>query len=154
MKFSEIYENILTMLYIIVLVVTTITIILYSKNIYAKVDLSSLSYKDLDTAMAYINVKVRQNDLKDGIFVASVNETGENALVIRKDQTDTWIFENNGKLLESKVLVNEQPKIDNAIKISNISDFEINKEGRLISYSIQVNEKLSDSTSIYLRSGN
>lgn len=152
MKIRDIYENIIIMLYIVVLAVVTVFIILYSKNIYAKVDKYNSKFEDLEVAMSYINVKVRQNDKMGTISVKTVENLNTDALVFKHSDYDAWIYEYDNMLIESKVQGSLQPTQDEYIKIADIENFELSLNDKLLKYSILVDEDLEETLSLSLRS--
>lgn len=154
MKISEIYENIIVMVYILILVITTTIIILYSKNIYAKMGSYNDSFEELEVAMSYINVKLRQNDKVGDVKVEPVVETENNALTIEREHDKIWITQHENELVKVAMEKGKQPDFENYIKIANIRDFEVKKKGRVISYYVKVDDEFEDTNSIYLRSDN
>lgn len=144
------YENIIVMFYIILLIIVTIVIILYSRDIYQEVSVSNEDFENLEIAMSYINVKLRQNDRADAINIKALSETGENALVITQNKQDTWIYQRDDELIETKSEVGEEPNTLDYIKIADISDFDIEQNGDLVSYSITTNEDLKESSALLL----
>lgn len=152
MKIKYIYENIIIMLYIIVLAVVTVIIILYSKNIYTKVDKYNSEFEDLEVAMSYINVKVRQNDKMGTISVKNVEELNTDALVIKHNEYDAWIYEYNNMLIESKTLGDLQPTQEEYIKIADIEELKLSLNDKLLTYSITVGDDLEQTLILSLRS--
>ncbi len=152
MKIKDIYENIIVMMYIIILTIATAVIILYSRDIYSKVNAYTLDFQNLEVAMSYVNVKVRQKDKSGVISVKPIESLDENALVFTEDETATWIFEYENKLIEEKTKKGEQPTFTNYITIAEIEDFEVNLKDKLLEYDVVVNEKLKDRTVLNIRS--
>ncbi len=154
MKIKDIYENIIVMLYIIILTIATAVIILYSKDIYGKVNSYTEEFEDLEVAMSYINVKVRQNDRSGVISVKTQEGLNEKALVFTEDGVCTWIFVYDNKLIEKKADEGTEPVLDNYIVIADIEGFEVSLQDKLLKYKITVNEDLVDTSTINIRSDN
>lgn len=92
------------------------------------------------TAASYIDVQLKQNDESGKILVKENPNTNDNALVIVDNFdgviTNTWIYFDNGFLLEAKTLDNIAPNNINAKKIARINGFNIEKDNKKISYDI------------------
>ncbi len=142
------------MLYIIILTVATAVIILYSKDIYGKVNRYTENFQDLEVAMSYINVKVRQNDRSGVISVKTVEGLGEKALVFTENEISTWIFEFDNKLIEKKAEQGTEPVLQNYIVIAEIEGFEVSLQDKLLKYSIIVKDNLCENSTINIRSDN
>lgn len=133
------------------LAVVTVFIILYSKDIYSKVDKYNNKFEDLEVAMSYINVKVRQNDKKSTISIKNVETLNTDALVFKHSDYDAWIYEYNDMLIESKVLGGLQPTQDEYVKIADVENFDVSLNDKLLTYSVTVDD-LSETSAISLRS--
>ncbi len=154
MKIKDIYENIIVMLYIIILTIATAVIILYSKDIYSKVSIYTDEFEDLEVAMSYINVKVRQNDRAGVISVKTQEGLDEKALVFTENGVCTWIFEYDNKLVEKKADVGTEPVLIDYIVIAEIDDFQVSLQDKLLKYEITVKDGLTETSTINIRSDN
>lgn len=152
MKLKEMYENIIVMFYLILLIIVTVAIILYSRDIYEDVDSRNTEFENLEIAMSYVNVKIRQNDKQGAITVKPFSVTNENAIVITHKDYDTWIYQLDNELVESTSESGVEPTTKDFIDISEISEFEVTMEDNLISYSIAINDDLEDSSAIFINS--
>ncbi len=154
MKIKDIYENIIVMLYIIILTIATAAIILYSRDIYSKVNIYTQDFQNLEVAMSYVNVKVRQKDKSGVISVKTLETLNENALVFTENNTVTWVYEYDNKLVEEKTAIGEYPKFTNYLTIAEIADFDVSLRNKLLKYKVTVNDDLKDSSTINIRSDN
>ncbi len=152
MKVKDIYENVIVMLYIIVLTVATAVIILYSSDIYSEVKNYNQDFEDLEIAMSYVNVKVRQKDKTGVISIKVVESSGENALVFTENGTSTWVFKHDNMLIETKETKGVDPTLGEYIKIADIEKFEVDITGKLLHYKIEVDGDLEETSTINLRS--
>lgn len=91
-------------------------------------------------ASTYIDVKLKQNDKSDNIYVKENPNTNNDALVILNDGnnnlTNTWIYFDKGALWESKTIENAPPNSKTATEIAKIDGFNIKKNNQNITYEI------------------
>ncbi len=135
-KGSSNIETILSLILLILLSVCIFTLIstgsVTEQRILAQNDVKS----NARIAEAYISTKLKQNDVSDKIVVKQNPFTSKNALVIndgsKETKTNTWIYFNNGYLLESTTLDNMPPDDSSAIKIAKLDGFSITKEDQKI----------------------
>ncbi len=152
MKIKELYENIIVMLYTIILAVTTVVVVLYSRDIYSKINIDNAKIENIEVATSYLNVKIRQNDKSNTISVENIESINEPALFISKEESDIWIYEYNGSLIQEDTPKGEQPKQSEYLEIAEVSDFDITLENNRIEYSISVDDSIHETMAIYLRS--
>jgi hypothetical protein len=83
-------------------------------------------------AYSYINMKIKQNDTAGSISVAETSFG--NALKINLEDSGycTYIFYANGGLYECLTLQEMAPSVDAANLITNISRFELQRDGALL----------------------
>lgn len=137
-----------------ILVIIITIIVLYSKNVYSSVSVDADVFKELNTSMSYINIKIRQNDIQDVVSVKTIDYNNENALCISGENSDIWIYDFDGKLFEETVEKGEEPKNENVIEISEVTSFDISQEGNLINYSVSIKNGVKETSSVCLRTGN
>lgn len=142
------------MLYIIILTIATSVIVLYSKNIYSKVNVYTSNFEEIEIAMSYVNVKVRQNDKSGVISVKNIDNTGNTALVLTNNDMSIWIFEYNDMLIETKSKVGIQPDLENYIEIAEITDFDVQLNDKLLEYEVKINNEFIETSAINLRADN
>ncbi len=152
MKIKELYENIIVMLYTIILAVTTVVVVLYSRDIYSKINKDNTKIENMEVATSYLNVKIRQNDKSNTINVQNIESINEPALFISKEENDIWIYEYNGYLVEENSAKGEQPKQAEYFEIAEISSFDISINNNKIEYNISVDENNEETMAVYLRS--
>ncbi len=152
MKIKELYENIIVMLYTIILAVTTVVVVLYSRDIYAKVNNDNAKLQNIEVATSYLNVKIRQNDKSDAISVETVADLNVPALFISKNNNDVWIYKYDGSLVQEDTEKGALPKQSNYFKIADITDFDITLVNDKIEYSVSIDENYIETMAISLRS--
>ncbi len=152
MKIKELYENIIVMLYTIVLAVTTVVVVLYSRDIYSKVNKDNVKFENIEVATSYLNVKIRQNDKSNTLNVVTLAKLNEPALHISKTENDVWIYEYQGSLVQEDTKKGELPKQTDYFKIAEITDFNITLENNKIEYSVSIDENYKETMAITLRS--
>lgn len=159
-KGSSNIETIMTMT-LLILFSAAIFALMYVGNDTEKRILEQNAIKaNARVASSYINVKLKQNDIRGKISVKINPNTASNALVITdtnsKDKKNTWIYFENGYLLESTT-EELAPDNDTAFQIAKIDDFQIEKENDTITTKIKYfynNEMQKITSIIVLRSEN
>ncbi len=129
-------ETFLSLLLLILLSICIFTLIstgnITEKRILAQTEIKS----NARIAEGYINLKLKQNDISGKIVVKENPNTEKNALVIndgvREAKTNTWIYFNDGYLLESTTVDNMPPDDKTATKIAKIDGFNITKEDQKV----------------------
>ncbi len=152
MKIKELYENIIVMLYTIILAIMTVVVVLYSRDIYYKVDLDNERIENIEVATSYLNVKIRQNDKSNAIDVKNVADLNEPALVISRADNDIWIYKYGTNLVQEDIPKGELPTQKNYFEIAEITDFNISLEDNKIEYSVIVDSVYKETMAIFLRS--
>ncbi len=152
MKIKELYENIIVMLYTIILAVTTVVVVLYSRDIYTKINKDNAKLENMEVAASYLNVKIRQNDKSNTIDVKKIADLNESALFISKDDKDIWIYEYDGSLIQEDTAKGELPAQQEYLKIATITDFDVSLKSNKVEYSLAVDENQKETMAIFLRS--
>ncbi len=153
-KIKELYENIIVMLYTIILAITTVVVVLYSRDIYSKVNIDNAMTEDIEVATSYLNVKIRQNDKSNTVDVKNIESLNQPALFISKTENDIWIYQYNENLVQEDTPKGEMPQQKNYFEIAEISDFNISKVDKRIEYSLAVEDIYEETMAISLRSDN
>jgi hypothetical protein len=124
---------------------------------YEKISSNKTELGRARVCISYINVKIRQNDVSDNIFVDD-----DGVLIIRHtgdlDGMTTYIFYDGGILWECFIEDSADPDIDLAIKISKVEDLDISAsdDGRMIFVNAvysKGDEKASLKSTVTLRTG-
>ena len=121
-------------------------LILFSVSMYQIIDAGALTeariierkkaLEEARIAMSYINVKIRQNDIRDKIDFL------EDKIIIADDESDvpfvTWIYVSDGKLIECIIDPDETPKDIAGVVIAEIQDlkFTYDKEKNYVTSKI------------------
>lgn len=125
-------------------------IISQGKSTKEKIIARKTAQIDARIALSFLNVKIKQNDIKDRIKIKVFEQNQKNALVIEERTLDTnydrWIYYYDGKLYECITDVGEQPIEELSTQIAVINDFNISytKNKRAIINKIDYSYKLSD----------
>ncbi len=152
MKIRELYENIIVMLYTIILAITTVVVVLFSRDIYSKVNKDNAKLENIEVATSYLNVKIRQNDKSETINVKTLSDLNESALLISKPNKDIWIYEYDGSLIQEDTEKNVLPTQNNYFEIAEITEFNVALVDNKIEYSLSVDENYVETMAISLRS--
>lgn len=142
----------LTMMIVLIFLfgVAIYQIINQGKSTEEKIIAKKTAQIDARIALSFLNVKIKQNDIRDKIKIKVLEQNKKNALVIeeRSQDTnyDTWIYFYDGKLYECITDEGKQPQQDLSTQISAIDDFNIgyNKNKRAIINKIDYSYKLDD----------
>ena len=143
-------------LYIYLLVFSGYTII-------RKVDDDKNAQIEARTAISYINVRIRQFDAVDAVAVIRNSYNGGDSILLRDRNNnaqaldyDTWIFWDNGNLMEVLTDANSEPEWEAAINIAQIDGFKVIQNGGFVVssvlYTYEGEQKTLTST-VLLRSG-
>jgi hypothetical protein len=136
-----------------------IVILIYSgSETYQRINMNKNAEIDARNALAYVNIKARQNDAQGRVSVRPMPETGEPALVIRQDVADetylTWIFFQDGQLWECLVLEGEEPRRNLSFRLVDVDGFDVALTGSLLRVSVHYTysgEPETLSSRLYLR---
>jgi type II secretory pathway component PulJ len=153
-------EILMAMVLVAILGVAIVILIFSGSETYQRINTNKNAEIDARNALAYVNIKVRQNDMAGNVAVETMPDTGEKALVIRQvvdtEVYQTWIFFQEGQLWECMVLEGEEPHQNLSFRLVGAEDFAVAMEdGRLavsVSYSYS-GEPVVLHSQIYIRSG-
>ncbi len=135
-KDSSNIETILSLLLLVLLSICIFTLISTGNTTEQRILQQNEVKANARIAEAYISNKLKQNDISNKITVKQNPFTGQNALVIingtKESKTNTWVYFNNGYLLESTTLDNMPPNDKTSIKIAKLDGFSIVKENQKV----------------------
>ncbi len=135
-KGSSNIETIVSLVLLILITISLFSLITAGNNTEKRIIEQNDIKANARVASAYINVKLKQNDEQGRISVKQNPNTGEDALIINDvsadKKTNTWIYFNNGYLLESTTSENIPPNDDTAYRIAKIDNFKISKEDQKV----------------------
>lgn len=106
-------------------------------------------------AISYLNVKFKQNDVLNKVSVEENPINGKNAIILHdtfNDSTyDTWIYLENGSLVEQLVETGKAPESDLGFEIAVVDDFNVEMENNCIKTTISymINHREMNIDSIY-----
>ena len=105
--------------------------LLFAARIYQQTTRNTDAENTLGTAVSYITTKFRQHDLKDGIFISSLD--GLSALCFRDTLNDqeyiTYIYLDQGELKELFTPYGSSASSSTGTTIAKLSDFQITESG-------------------------
>jgi hypothetical protein len=137
-------------------------IIFSGSNVTRKVKDGKDAQIEARTALSYINVRLRQFDAAGAVEVAQNAYNGEDAIVLKSRRPyapdldyDTWIFWDNGQLMEVLSDAYLPPQWGAAIAIARIDGFEVEKRDGFVTSSViyaYKGEQKTITSSILLRS--
>jgi hypothetical protein len=122
-------ELILVLLLLLLFGVTTFTLIFAGSDTYQRISDNKNAETDARIALSYLNVKIRQNDMAGKIEVQNFPGTEKPALVLYDTNPEsdllTWIFWEEGRLLECLISEGETPSSDLSFTIVEIDGFTV-----------------------------
>jgi len=128
-KGYSLVELVLVMMLLLLFGVTIFTLIFSGSDTYQRINENQSTESDVRIALSYLNLKIRQNDVADKIEIKNFPGTERPALVLYdpREGSDlvTWIFWEDGKLLECLVSEGEPPSADLSFTIIDVDDFTI-----------------------------
>lgn len=153
-------ESIMVMLLLIGFAVSVSLMIMQGSQIFERTLESKENDENIRIAMSYVNMKVKQNDIKDKIYVVENAVEGRPALVIEHVEMEegfySYIFHADGYLYEC--WTDEVPTVElsmTIIPLEGIRFDEDSKKGQfLVTYDkMDGEEKIQIEQLITLRSG-
>lgn len=139
MNFRDRNNTIESVMVMILLIIITLAIFLMvegGSNSYNKILLNKENFEKARIASSYINLKIKQNDRSDSIYILDRQFEGENVLVIKHSGEEeglvTYVFFNEGTLYECYTDQTQPPSVDFSEKIIDVKNLEIEnyKEGK------------------------
>ena len=122
-------EMIFVMALLMLLGVTTISLVISGSKAYSSITAGMTDNTELRIAVSYINMRIRQNDIRDLIRIEKNPINGQNAVVITEKagsvSYETWIYYDSGILREGYIAAGETVKNDISFKIAKIDGLEI-----------------------------
>lgn len=99
-------RHIIDVLFIVILIgafaLFSVTLVVLGANVYKKTVSSNQQAYQIRTASLYFDQKIHQADRRNALSLNRL-KTGQQALVLTKDDYETWIFLADGQLRETTV---------------------------------------------------
>ena len=138
-------------------------LIIYSgSSVVQRIDNEKDEQIEARTALSFINVRIRQVDAEDSVIAARNSLNGGDAILLQNRDPgnpdldyDTWIYWDNGNLLEVLANAGEVPQWDAANTIARIDGLTAVQQDGFITSSVHYtynDERKTISSSIRLRS--
>jgi len=113
---------------LMIIVLAAVVILMNSGRIaYSRIVDNSNGIQNARTALSYLSMKVRQNDMEGSMEYREGYFNGTDALVIRHGGAEegmiTYIFHDGTSLREAYVMADREADPEDAIKIVDIDDF-------------------------------
>lgn len=129
-------EIIMSMVLLTLFTICIFVLIATGNNTEEKIIVQNEIKNNARIASSYINVKLKQNDISNKIMIKENPNTQRDALVIQEGmlqkKTDTWIYYDQGYLLECVTDSNSSPTNDVATKIAKVDGFTVSMEDQKI----------------------
>jgi len=133
---------------------------LSSTSAYTRLYEGKNNGSELRVAMSFIQMRIRQCDLKDTIRVVENNPVnGDPAIVIREvyggEVYETWIYQDDGFIREAIMPEGMPPANDYSFEITEADGLDVKKDGSLIEISVWLDReegRLTQESCVALRS--
>ena len=152
-------EVLATMLLLLLLGICIFSLAITSTSAYERIYEEKSVSTSVRTALSFIEIKIRQNDIQGAIRIENNPINQEPSLVITEEYDskfyETWIYRSGGKLREAFMPVGEPPADELSFEITDLDGFEISKDGNCILVSVRAdrqNKRVSLDSRILLRS--
>lgn len=153
-------ETIATLFLLIVLGVGIFSLTVSSTSVYSRIYHGKNLQSELRVALSFVQMKIRQNDLRHAIRVEENPVNGGPSVVIREEfggeVYETWIYQDDGKLREALVLEGEAPSNELSFEIADVDGFSAVIDKNLLNLSVWMDQedgRLQMDSSILLRTG-
>lgn len=136
-----------------VFAVSAFTVLLLSAHVYADQTARTQSDYQAATPLSYIREKVRQNDQNGALSIGEID--GETCLILRDDDTYTYIYAHEGNLKELYIREGVDAHAKDGKDILEIKDFQVQElSGGLFRVSCQASDGTKQSVILSERSAN
>lgn len=136
-----------------VFAVSAFTVLLLSAHVYADQTARTQSDYQAATPLSYIREKVRQNDQNGSLSIGEID--GETCLILRDDDTYTYIYAHKGNLKELYIREGVDAHAKDGKDILEIKDFQVQElSGGLFRVSCQASDGTKQSVILSERSAN
>ena len=135
MKFSNRFKtggySLIELVFVMALVVifglTTFTLVVSGSEAYKSIMEKKNVHSELRIALSYINMRIRQGDREEGVFIKP-SPVGNGSSIVIEEPIDemvyeTWIFWEDGTLREAFVEKGEAVSFDKSFEIARIDGF-------------------------------
>lgn len=156
-------EVLSTMLLLLLLGIGVFSLALTSTAAYKRLYDNREASAELRVGLSFIQMKIRQNDMLDGISLKQNPINQKDALVIREyyesEAYDTWIYYDSGILRECLVLASEEPSNELSFEIAHVDGLNLrwDDDKRAIAINIWKNDSRNREnnlqTLLFIRSG-
>ena len=159
---SGLAESLMVMTLMIFFGLSMYLIIFSCNSVMLRINNDKNTQIEARTALSYVNVRIRQFDIADGVEAARNSYNGGDSILLKNRNPDTpdlnydtWIFWDKGELKEVLSDAGSQPEWEAAFSIAQIEGFKaIQKDSNIISSITYMynGEQKSLSSSVLLRS--
>lgn len=141
-------ESVLVMIFLIIFAVASCSMIVQGSKSYNKILLNKENEENARIAFSYINMRIKQNDVKGKIYIKKQCVDNQDALVIEHSDDEegyiTYIYFDNNKLLECYTDKETKPTVELSSEVVSISNLILNIENNneiSVEIPFKINEK-------------
>lgn len=152
-------ETIATLLLVLLLGIGIFSLAVTSTSAYTRLYEGKNLQSELRVALSFVQMKVRQNDLRGAVGIGINPVNRKTAVVIREEYDgevyETWIYQDDGKLREAIMPEGEAPSNDLSFEIADVDGFSVDMDGNRLNLSVWIDQEdgqLRMESSITLRS--
>lgn len=135
-------ETMAVLLLLLILGTGIFALAVSSTSAYSKIYDGRNDASELRVALAFISMKIRQNDIEGAVEIRNNPVNGGPAVVIREEYEkgiyETWIYHDSGKLREAIMPEGMDPFNEYSFEIADIDGFSAEMQGNLISMSVWI----------------
>ncbi len=129
-------EMLLVMLLLALFGFAIFSLIVSGTQTYARINDTRSNQENARTAISYVEIRLRQNDVEGQIYVTPDAGMGNTALEIRnpfvEDDMRTWIFFHEGTLYECITSYGDPPSLELSLPIVEVDGMSIEAEGNSV----------------------
>ena len=121
-------ELIMVLMILVMLCATVFTLIFSGQRTYQRINANRVAAMNTRDALAYVDMRIRQNDFISGVQLAECPLNGGNCLIINdlgNDRIATWIYFDEGKLYEYTNLRDMDPVVRDSTMIAELDSFDV-----------------------------
>lgn len=133
-------EMLLVMLLLCLFGVAIFSLIVTGTQTYDRINTTRVAQEDARTAISYVEIRLRQNDIEQQISMVENAVAGEKALKIHspfvEGDVNTWIFFHEGSLYECITSGEALPTLDTSLPLVEVLSVDMSVEGNSVAIEV------------------
>lgn len=128
-----------TLSLLLVFVVCSLFVIVFQINGYNRLVNANEKSSDISVPVSYISNKIKAYDAENAINVENID--GIDCLVLKSEQTVTYIYKYKDELCELYASKDYHPTLSAGDKVAAIKDLKMNRSGNLITIKVEADKQ-------------